>query len=307
MNGALPTLRYSGVFAGYGTRAVLTGIELELGPGFYVVLGTNGAGKTTLFRVGAGILPPSRGQLHILGKDPFTDPSIKAKVGYLSHHAGLYPDLRVVDNLRFWGRVLGLKAAHLEQRLEILSGQLDLAELLNRPAHTLSQGQARRAGMARALLNNPALLFLDEPTSGLDPAAARTLRNLLKSLATDGRTLLFSTHNLHEASELATEVVVIRDGAIFARGPVDELAARFADAITMGFKLDSDPCKVLTGLGLAAKYQDGYWQVSFGRKQDPADTIRALVEAGIRVREAREMGNPLERIYLALDKEETHA
>jgi ABC-type multidrug transport system ATPase subunit len=287
-----------GVRAGYREQPVLAGIDLDLGPGFHVIVGANGAGKTTLFRVLAGVLTPSAGALRVLGEDPAAQRGIWRRVAYVSHRSGLHPALSVRDNLIYWGRVLGV--AQIASQVDAVVGELALDDLLAKRAGTLSRGQSQRAGIARALLGAPDVLLLDEPTAGLDAAAGRGVRALLAGLSRSGRCIVCSTHNLHEASELADDVLLLADGRIRDQGSVDELARRLLGRRAVSLGVDRDPRAALESLGLRATRQGDDWLIDCPADLDIGQLVVAMVRDGIRVHRVREAGNPLDAIYLQL-------
>ncbi len=295
------------VVAGYGRTTVLHGVDLELDPGFHVLLGANGAGKTTLFRVGVGILPPREGRVQILGCDPYQQVEIKRVVGYLPHRPSLYAGLSVRENLEFWARALRLNAAERRQQLERVITEVGLGDLLVKSAGSLSRGQAQRVAVARVLLGNPQILFLDEPTTGLDPLVARDMRALLKGLARSEKTVIYSTHNLYEAAELADDLILLAAGRVVDRGPIEVLRQRYAETPPLCLSVEGDPQPVLTRLGYAPIYDGHHWIVEPKSQEEKGQIVEALVKANLRVLEVRESGNPLEAIYEVLESERRSA
>ncbi len=288
-------LKLDGVHAGYGRREVLHGIDLELQAGFYVLLGPNGAGKTTLFRVAAGVLKARRGEVRLLGKDPHREPGVKKALAYLPHRAGMTPEARVRDELGFWARALGVEPARVDQ----IAGRLRLVPLLAKPLSSLSRGQLQRVALARALLGDPRLLLLDEPTTGLDPTAARELRALLKSLAEE-RLILYSTHNLYEARELAEEVLFLRQGRLVARGRLEALTT--AGRRRLVLRLGAGASEALRALEVPFEERGGRYWVEVENDGAAARLVRTLVEKGVEVFRVEEAENPLERWFFDLEE-----
>jgi ABC-2 type transport system ATP-binding protein len=291
-----------GLHAGYRARAVLHEIELDYGPGLHLVLGPNGAGKTTLFRVLSGVLPPSRGRVLIEGRDPHTDPEAKALVGVASHRPALAPGLSVVDNLRYWGRVLALPAARRERHVVEVLDLLELQAIAGQRAGTLSRGQTQRVGLAKALLADPPVLLLDEPTVALDPEVAARLRAQLHFLAEAGRTIVVSTHELAEASELADDVTVLHQGRIAARG---EPGALRDQLLGRGYRLrlygSGDLPGSLARLGYHAESAaHGRLVIEVPDERTVETLVADLVRAGVGVREVASAGNALQDVYLHL-------
>jgi ABC-type multidrug transport system ATPase subunit len=286
----------------YARKLALDDVELEFGPGLHVVLGPNGAGKTTLFRLGAGILTPSRGQVLLRGVPLEADVRGKSLFGYVSHRSGLPPHLTVLDNLGFWSRALGQDGAQRAAAIDRVRDQLDLGELLRERFGKLSRGQQQRVSLARALLSDPELLFLDEPTTGLDPLAAKKLRRQLLEFVAAGKTIVYTTHNLYEAEELATDETLLKDGRVLAQGTLDEIAASFRARDRLSFIVEGEPDDVFRRLGLTASFDDRAWLVDDPRGLDTSGIVAALVGGGIRVKEVRGVGHSLEAIYEELER-----
>lgn len=295
-------LAVEGVSATYGDLKALSAVTLHLGKGLTALLGPNGAGKTTLFRVGAGVLPPEQGTVRIAGRDPFTDPDAKAEVGYLAHGSSLDGRRTVRANLDFWGRVYGLDASERAERIETVAEQFDFADLLDRDGDALSRGQRQRVGLGRALLHDPAVLFLDEPTSGLDPTTAQALRDELDAVAAD-RTVLYATHNLHEAAALADDVAFLREGEIVAHDAVETLLAQADVSGGRQVLVDAgaDAETALRSLGYDAQRRNGEWLVTLADGEAPADLVARLVDRDVRVSGVDRVETDLDDLYRHLE------
>jgi ABC-type multidrug transport system ATPase subunit len=296
------TLAVEGISVVYGDVQALSTVTLHLGEGLTALLGPNGAGKTTLFRVGAGVLPPDSGTVRIGGKDPFTEPDSKASVGYLPHGAALDERRSVRANLDFWGRAYGIEESERPDRIERVAERFEFADLLDRDGDALSRGQRQRVGLGRALLHDPSVVFLDEPTSGLDPTTANALRDELDAVAAE-RTLLYATHNLHEAADLADDIAFLRDGEVVAHDAVDTLLAR-ADVsggrqVLVAAGEDAEP--VLRDLGYDPSRRNGEWLVTLTDGEEPADVVAKLVGRDVRVSGADRVEADLDDLYRHLE------
>lgn len=223
--GALSVLSAKGLTREYGVVVAVDGIDLELGPGdFLTIFGPNGAGKTSLLSLLGGRLRPSSGEVRVEGERlDFSETSWRSRIGVLSHQSFLYQHLTVAENLRFFGKLFGLRDLNerIPARLEQV-GLLDRADFL---ARQLSHGMRQRAALARALLHDPALVLLDEPYTGLDPYAASVLRGVLSSLKDGERTVVMVTHNLTQGLELANRVAIQVRGRFAWEGRRDEVEA----------------------------------------------------------------------------------
>ena len=199
------------------------GIDLELAAGdFLTIFGPNGAGKTSLLSLLGGRLRPTRGRVSVGGERlDFRETAWRSRIGVLSHQSFLYGHLTVEENLRFFGRLFGLRDLdrRIPERLEQV-GLLNRADFL---ARQLSHGMRQRAALARALLHDPELVLLDEPYTGLDPHAASVLRGVLSALRDGRRTVVMVTHNLTQGLELANRVAIQVRGRFAWEGIRDEV------------------------------------------------------------------------------------
>ncbi|GAB4177828.1 MAG: ATP-binding cassette domain-containing protein [Wenzhouxiangellaceae bacterium] len=195
------------------------------------LLGPNGAGKTTTLRMLYTLLQPDEGTIAIDGLDPLRDPlEIKRKIGVVPDSRGLYDRLTARENIRYFGRLHGMDARRLDQRIEALSTLLDMGAFIDRKTAGFSQGQRVKVAIARALIHDPQTVLLDEPTNGLDVMTTRALRGFLRGLREQGRCVVLSTHVMQEVAALCDRIVIISAGRIAAEGTADELLARSGEA-----------------------------------------------------------------------------
>ena len=203
----------------FGGLHAVDGIDFALAPGrIYGLLGPNGSGKTTLIRLLVGLARPSGGEARILGT-PMPSRPMLSRIGYMTQSTGLYPELSVWENLRFFARLYGVgDRARLLRPLQLV----DLADRLGTPVLELSGGMRQRLSLACALVHEPSILFLDEPTVGVDPALRVQFWEHFRALAREGATLLVASHVMDEADR-CDELLFIRDGRLLARGTGAEL------------------------------------------------------------------------------------
>ena len=224
------TVEAHGVSKEYGSLVALDDLSFAVEAGEILgVLGPNGAGKTTAIRVLTTILSPSRGTFEIAGM-PHTRPAeIRALIGVLPESAG-YPEHQTGEEfLRFYARLYGRSRASAAAIAKALLAEVGLAERARSLVATYSRGMRQRLGIARALVNEPQVVFLDEPTLGLDPAGQRQVLSLVRGLAEErGATVILSTHLLAEVEELCTRVLILNRGRVAAEGTVSELVSRAA-------------------------------------------------------------------------------
>jgi ABC-2 type transport system ATP-binding protein len=212
----------------YGELTAVQELSFELKRGeIFGFLGANGAGKTTTMRMLCGLLRPTFGKATIDGADIWRDRyRVRAKFGYMAQKFSLYPDLTVLENMRFFAGAYQVPPNQLVKRVDSLLAQLDLAEKRETPAGSLSGGMRQLLALGCALVHEPPLLFLDEPTSGLDPIHRQQMWDLLYELSHRGITIFVTTHYMDEA-ERCTDVGFIHQGRLLAKASPRALKATF--------------------------------------------------------------------------------
>lgn len=219
-------LKVNDISRSFGDHRVLDGVSFDVEPGRMTgFLGANGAGKTTTMRIMLGVLKSDSGTVTWNG-EPVTQ-AVRQRFGYMPEERGLYPKMKVADQIAWLGRLHGLSSAKAASNTERLLAELDLIERANDKLEALSLGNQQRAQVAAALVHDPELLILDEPFSGLDPIAVDTVLRVLRQRAADGVPVLFSSHQLSVVEQLCDDLVIISGGAIKASGGKDELRRRY--------------------------------------------------------------------------------
>jgi heme ABC exporter ATP-binding subunit CcmA len=215
-----PVVHLRSAVALLGRFPALTGVDLDVEAGEIVlVTGSNGAGKTTLLRCCAGLVQVTSGTARVLGVDVVADrAAVRPMVGLLGHATGLYDELSVGDNLRFWARAARLPASESVAAMDRVGLVAPLRDL---PVSHLSAGQRRRASLAAMIVRRPRLWLLDEPHAGLDQAARDHVDGLVREAAERGATVVFASHELDRADQLATRTVEIVGGAVVGRPATD--------------------------------------------------------------------------------------
>jgi ABC-2 type transport system ATP-binding protein len=205
--------------------AAVTEVTLSVGKGeLLALLGPNGAGKTTTIRMLVGLLRPTSGDAWVAGYRVVDQPSaVRRHVGLLTEHPGLYLRAVGIDYLQFFGQLYGLDGDSVRQQARQWFGRFDMADVAERRIGEYSKGMRQKLAIIRSMLHDPPVLMLDEPTSAMDPASAKTVRDAIRQLRDDDRTLLLCTHNLSEAEQLADRIAIIRRGRIIAHGTPAEL------------------------------------------------------------------------------------
>ena len=212
----------------FGPLVAVDDLDLTIGRGeLFGLLGPNGSGKTTTIRMLCGLMEPTAGSATVLGYDIVREAEqVRRRIGYMSQRFGLYDDLTVRENIRFYATLYGLHGARRRARVDELLGELDLAERARQLAGTLSGGWKQRLALACAIAHRPGMLFLDEPTAGVDPASRRLFWQRMHALAAQGTTILVTTHYMDEAEQCGRLAFLSR-GRLIALGTVPEILAHF--------------------------------------------------------------------------------
>ena len=218
----------------FGAFTSVDNLSLSVKQGeVFGLLGSNGAGKTTAIRVLCGLLAPTSGSARVLGIDVAKDPeALKHKIGYMTQRFSLYDDLTVIQNLRFFGGVYGLKGAVMREREKWAVATAGLEGKEDLITHSLPGGWKQRLALACAVLHGPRVVFLDEPTGGVDPISRRRFWTLIDEMAGEGITLIVTTHYLDEA-ERCDRIALMHAGRLVAHGSVAELKEVFAGRVLL--------------------------------------------------------------------------
>lgn len=221
-------------------------VDLTINEGeLFGLLGPNGAGKTTLMRILTTLLRPSEGQALVGGYDVVKDAAkVRTVIGAVSDKLIMYNLLSAKENLRFFGRLYGLKGDVIEKRIDELLELVELRSWQDKLIGTFSTGMKQRLNIVRALIQNPSILFLDEPTLGLDPQSQRFVKELARNLHNRGMTIVLTTHDMVEADELSQRIGIIDKGKIIACDTSSSLKSQ------QGVKTLEEVFLSLTGRGL---------------------------------------------------------
>ena len=205
-------------------KVALQGLNLTVKAGeVYGFLGPNGAGKTTTMNVLLGFVQPTSGTASLFGVD-VRKPVARQRIGYLPELTYYYKFLSAEEILRFYAKIFQIPRLEADRRINELLKLVELEHARTRPLKSYSKGMQQRVGLAQALINNPDLLILDEPTSGLDPLGRMKVREIIKRLKNEGKTVFFSSHELGEVETVCDRVAIVHQGQLRVEGRVEDLA-----------------------------------------------------------------------------------
>jgi ABC-type multidrug transport system ATPase subunit len=297
-------LRTSGLAKRYGDTDVVSELDLRVERGeLYGFLGPNGAGKTTTIRMALGLIHPTRGEVHLLGRSVSGSERADAlrRTGAMIEEPSFYRFLSGRRNLEAFARA-GREGDDVRGRLARIDETLErvgLADAAHKRVRAYSQGMRQRLGIALALLGNPEMLVLDEPTNGLDPSGMREIRQLLRSLADDGTTVFVSSHLLGEVEAVCDRVGVLSRGRLVAEGPPSALRG---GGRTIRIEVDDAEraMRAVASLGVQATPAPGGLACTLSDSIEPADVNAALVSAGVRVSALVPERRSLEDVFLEL-------
>ena len=281
-NKDLHGLELNNVTSGYNKQVVLHDISFKLQePSIYVVLGPNGAGKTTLFRTIAGILEPFSGKILLDDQNITTSGKTRTKISYLSQYNAMPEEMTVFDALKFYSEIEG---GDPDKVIDLL----DLGQLKNKRFSDLSQGQKKRAAIAKVFLHESDLYLLDEPTANLDPAVSKEIRDIILKLSKD-KMILYSSHNLYEATDIGTYLILVKDGSVKLFDKISNIKPK---QYRVGFKASTDISKIID-----AKREGDYFVLNTSSPEEAGLALKKLVESGILVTEMRQLDNPVARAF----------
>ncbi|MCB2180113.1 ABC transporter ATP-binding protein [bacterium] len=298
----------------FGKTAAVNDLNLSIPSGaLFGLIGPNGAGKTTTMRMLAGLLEPSEGEIILNGEQTNLDrQALSRQIGYMPDFFGVYDDMLVWEYLDFFGRCYDLPAAHRNRVVDELLDLVDLTSKKDDYVETLSRGMRQRLCLAHALVHDPQILLLDEPASGLDPRARIEMRELLKELGAMGKTIILSSHILHELAELCDYVGIIEKGTLVVSGNLSEIKQAALQQRTVKInlleldKLDTaaDFLSSYPGVGELIKNNHSIEMPFVGTDEDKAAMLTALINHGFSVTGFTESTSDLEQIFLRLTKGE---
>ncbi len=222
-------IRFEDVSKFYGEVLGVNRIDLDLAPGITALVGPNGSGKTTLMNLATGLVQPTDGSVEVLGIRPDRPELLFRRVGYCTQYDGFPRGIRGRDFVRLYLRLHGLDDAEAGRRADLAIDRVGMTAAAGRRVGAYSKGMKQRIKLAQSIAHDPQVLVLDEPLNGLDPLARAETLELFRGFAAEGRTLVISSHILHEVDELADRVVLIHGGYVVAEGAVEGVREEIAE------------------------------------------------------------------------------
>ena len=273
-------LEFDGLHKSYGANRVLDGVSFAVAPGsMFGFCGSNGAGKTTTMRIALGLVRADAGEVRWQGRP--LDQALRRRIGYMPEERGLYPKMRVGEQLAYFARLHGLDGAAAARAAEHWAGRLGLGERRRDPVEKLSLGNQQRVQLAAALVSRPEVLILDEPFSGLDPVGVDALAEALLEQVRGGVPVVFSSHQLDLVERLCDAVGILARGSMVAAGPVAELRRRESGRLLRVVVPDAPPgwAAVLPGVRVVSE-QAGDTLLELGPDADDQAVLAAALRTG---------------------------
>lgn len=305
---AEPVVGVGGLTVFYGTFTAVKGISFNIPKGeVFGFIGPNGAGKSSTIRVLATLQRDFWGTATVCGYDVRRHPTkVREKIGFVPDFFGVYDDLNTREYLQFFAAAYGLPTARRKAVIDDVLELTDLTRKIDAPVDSLSRGMKQRLSLARVLLHDPELLLLDEPASGLDPRARIEMRELLLALKEMGKTILISSHILHELSSLCTRIGIIEAGKLVAAGSLDEIYRRLELQRVVNIQLAGDVEPIAAALGEiegveSLELEPERLTVRLREDLLPIEELHAeLVKAGARVRLFQPQAMDMETAFMRL-------
>lgn len=310
MIAAHPMLELRRLHREFGSTKAVNDVSFEVPRGaVFGYIGPNGAGKTTSMRILATLDLPSYGDAYVDGFSCINDPDrVRRRLGFMPDYFGTYHDVNCAEYLDFFARAYGLVGRERHQALQRTMAFTGLDVLAEKPIRGLSKGMKQRLCLGRAMIHDPAVLILDEPANGLDPRARIELREMIRRLAADGKTLLVSSHILTELAEMCDRVAILERGELLAMGTVAEIQKQQQPHREVNVQLLEGASRLAEWLSAREDVNsvrvegEGVRFSHLGERESEAALLRELVLAGFAVVEFGSHTRSLEDVFLTVTK-----
>ncbi len=293
----------------FGKTKAVDGLSLKIEDGeLYGFVGPNGAGKTTTMKIISGLLQADSGSVAINGIDAVKNvKKIRSMIGYVPDFFGVYDNLKVLEYIEFFASAYNIVGRGAERKCYRLLNELGLSDKLEFFVDDLSRGQKQVLCLARALIHEPEILILDEPTSGMDPKSRIEIRNLLKRLNGEGKTIVISSHILYEISELVTGLAVIEEGRVVMSGSIEGIERKMHIENPIIIKVE-DGANIAAGIlkeeesvvNLTITEDDEFYVSYNGSEEEEGYLLKKLIEAGVLISSFSRRGHDLESVFIKI-------
>jgi ABC-2 type transport system ATP-binding protein len=276
-------------------------ISFEVGYGeLFALLGQNGAGKSTTIRILTNLAVPTSGHIEVAGFNVLKDPtSVRKNIGLVAEKVILYDNLTAIENIKFFGRLYGMNDALIEERAEKFLKLFDIWNFKDMLISKMSTGMKQKINLARALVPDPQIIFLDEPTLGLDPVSTKHIRDFIVDLRGEGRTIVYTTHVLHDIELMNVDkVAIMRKGKIVSIGSLSDIKKHFKKAEIVEIETDRtlSPNEVK---GKIIEQDDGYMKVEV---EDLNQFMKDISKLNVQIRSFKSLEPSLEDIYVEISE-----
>ena len=282
-----PVLQLNNVFKTYGDFTAVRDLNLSIPKGsIYGFLGPNGAGKTTTIRMILEIIKPSSGEITILGHHSALD--VRNRIGYLPEERGLYKKMKVWAIIQYFAMLKGMEKKAAKAQALLLLEKYGLKDFAESKVEALSKGMAQKVQILSAVAHDPELIILDEPFSGLDPINQSVLEGLIHDMASNGQTVIFSTHVMQHAERLCDHILLIAKGSKIFDGTVNEAKATIPRRVVIETTDNIDPLRNIDGVteivhADTKESASKEWRLQISERVNPQDILRSCFERGIKL------------------------
>jgi ABC-2 type transport system ATP-binding protein len=298
MNANASTLTLNGVTKRYDDFTAVNDLSLAVRAGrIFGIIGPNGAGKTTTIRMIVNITAPDEGRIELFGQQMSAE--LQNRIGYLPEERGLYKKMKIVDQLRFFGELKNITGRAADEAIDRWLSRVKLAEWKNKKADELSKGMQQKIQFIAAVLHDPALLILDEPFSGLDPVNVELLKEVVLELKAEGKTIIFSTHQMETAEKMCDDICMINRSRKVLDGSLREVKRSFGRN-SVALRLEGGD-SVLDDKSLVAKVErhSDELEALLATDADAQVLLKRLIDAGARVLKFELVEPSLNDIFIA--------
>lgn len=297
MSNHQPTVFIDNITKSFGEFTAVNDLSLAVYPGrIFGLLGPNGAGKTTTIRMIVNITAPDSGRIDIFGQQ--ITPELQDRIGYLPEERGLYRKMKVVDQIKFFAALKNVDSVNAEQRADRWLTRLQLQNWRNRKAGELSKGMQQKVQFINSIVHEPQLLILDEPFSGLDPVNVEVLKEIILELKAEGKTIIFSTHQMEVAERICDDICLINRSRKVLEGSIRQVKSAFSrNAVALRLQGGES---VLEGSALISKverHSDGI-EVLLTEGANPQTLLKELIAAGATIERFEMIEPSLHNIFI---------